>query len=147
MKSQRRSGLRLLKEIQIRLTFPTWHQQWVSCHDALPCNSETRSSNICLHIHIYIPSMTNWYPNPTFPFQFPSPSILPPPLGAIPAGTCNWPKAAAKGFVSTGLLPGPPGATPPPGNGIPGGGPSGIPGSGPPKVIPPKLVYPDRPND
>ena len=81
------------------------------------------------------------------PFQFPSPSILPPPLGAIPAGTCNWPKAAAKGFVSTGLLPGPPGATPPPGNGIPGGGPSGIPGSGPPNVIPPKLVYPDRPND
>ena len=87
----------------------------------------------------------NWDPNPTFPFQFPSPSILPPPLGAIPAGTCNWPKAAAKGFVSTGLLPGPPGATPPPGNGIPGGGPSGIPGSGPPNVIPPK--FPDRPND
>src|SRR5271155_2208932 len=70
MKSQRRSGLRLLKEIQIRLTFPTWHQQWVSCHDALPCNSETRSSNICLHIHIYIPSMTNWYPNPTSLFSF-----------------------------------------------------------------------------
>src|ERR1700733_78764 len=61
-----------------------------------------------------------------------SPSILPPLLD-IPAGTCNCPNAAAKGFVSAGLRPGS-GTNPPPGNGIFGGGGSGIPGIGPPDI-------------
>jgi len=105
----------------------------------------------CMGTSSHMPSMTKTgiliHHSRLLFFHFLSPSILPPPLlGTIPAGTCNCPKAAAKGFVSTGLLPGPPGATPPPGNGIPGGGPSGIPGNGPPNVIPPKLVCPDRPN-
>ena len=72
-----------------------------------------------------------------------SPSILPPVLG-IPAGTCNCPNAAAKGFVSAGLRPGS-GANPPPGKGIFGGSGSGIPGIGPPLIRSLKPFWPEPP--
>jgi len=72
-----------------------------------------------------------------------SSSILPPVL-VIPAGTCNCPSAAAKGFVSAGLRPGS-GANPPPGNGIFGGIGSGIPGKGPPDISSLKPFWPEPP--
>ena|SRR5271154_5744525 len=72
-----------------------------------------------------------------------SPSILPPAL-VIPAGTCNCPNAAAKGFVSAGLRPGS-GTNPPPGKGMFGGGGNGIPGTGPPVIKSLNTFWPDPP--
>jgi len=71
-----------------------------------------------------------------------SPSTLPPVVLGIPAGTCNCPSAAAKGFVSAVLRPGS-GANPPPGKGIFGGIGNGIPGKGPPDIRSLKPFWPE----